>query len=166
MNWRICGRKRFWLHRSTIPAFAWRVWVKLNNTGISSGVPNEVRTDYLPNTSLRRVFTFHFSFLGLGERVHSVRRPLFGLLYQPRVIDDECGTVGGIRIGRRDWSTRKKSWASATLSTTNPTWRDLVSNPGRRRGKRATNRLNYGTALSVAVTQIHAVWEFTCVILR
>jgi hypothetical protein len=25
---------------------------------------------------------------------------VFGLLYQPRIIDDECGAVGGIRIGR------------------------------------------------------------------
>jgi hypothetical protein len=34
---------------------------------------------------------------------------------------------------------------SATLSTTNPTWPDLGSNPGRRGGKPATNRLSYGT---------------------
>jgi hypothetical protein len=28
---------------------------------------------------------------------HMVRRPLFGLLYQPLVIDDdECGAVGGM----------------------------------------------------------------------
>jgi hypothetical protein len=41
--------------------------------------------------------------------VHLVRRPLFGLLYQPRMIDDdECGTVGGIRIGRGNQSSRKK----------------------------------------------------------
>jgi hypothetical protein len=36
---------------------------------------------------------------------------------------------------------------SATLSTTNPTWSDLGSKPGRRGGKPATNRLSYGTAL-------------------
>jgi hypothetical protein len=34
----------------------------------------------------------------------------------------------------------------ATLSTTNPTWLDLVSNQGRRGGKAAINRLSYGTA--------------------
>jgi hypothetical protein len=33
-----------------------------------------------------------------------------------------------------------------TLSTTNPTWPDLGSIPGRRGGKPATNRLSYGTA--------------------
>jgi hypothetical protein len=32
------------------------------------------------------------------------------------------------------------------FSTTNPTWPDVGSNPGRRGGKWATNRLSYGTA--------------------
>jgi hypothetical protein len=41
----------------------------------------------------------------------------------------------------------EKTCPSATLSTTNPTWPDLGSNPGRRGGKPATNRLSYGTAL-------------------
>jgi hypothetical protein len=32
-----------------------------------------------------------------------------GLLYQPRMIDiDECGAVGGIKIGRRNRGTRRK----------------------------------------------------------
>jgi hypothetical protein len=32
-----------------------------------------------------------------------------GLLYQPRMIDDdECGAVGGMRIGRGNWSTQRK----------------------------------------------------------
>jgi hypothetical protein len=34
-----------------------------------------------------------------------------------------------------------------TLSTTNPTCRDLGSNVGRRGGRPETNRLSYGTAL-------------------
>jgi hypothetical protein len=37
------------------------------------------------------------------------------------------------------------------LSTTNPTWPDLGSNPGRRGGKPATNRLSYGTAKSISL---------------
>jgi hypothetical protein len=40
----------------------------------------------------------------------------------------------------------EKTCPSATLSTTNPTWPDLGSNPGRRGGKPATNRLSYGAA--------------------
>jgi hypothetical protein len=34
------------------------------------------------------------------------------------------------------------------LSTTNPTWPDPGSNPGRRGGKSASNRLTYGAARS------------------
>jgi hypothetical protein len=41
----------------------------------------------------------------------------------------------------------EKTCPRATLSTTNPTRPDLGSNPGRRGGKPATNRLSYGTAL-------------------
>jgi hypothetical protein len=42
----------------------------------------------------------------------------------------------------------EKTFPSAILSTTNPTWPDLESNPGRRGGKPATNRLSYSTAFS------------------
>jgi hypothetical protein len=42
---------------------------------------------------------------------------------------------------------------SATLSTTNPTWPDLGSNPSRRGGKPATNRLSYGTACQPTLEQ-------------
>jgi hypothetical protein len=53
---------------------------------------------------------YFFWFLGVGwDWVHLVSRPLIGLLYQPRMIaDDECGAVGGMRIGRGDRSTRRK----------------------------------------------------------
>jgi hypothetical protein len=68
--------------------------------------------------------------------VHLVRRPLIGLLYQPRMIDDECGAVGGMRIGM-------VTCPCATSSTANPTWHDLASNPGRRVGKPTTNLLSY-----------------------
>jgi hypothetical protein len=43
--------------------------------------------------------------------VHLVRRPLIGLVYQPRMLDDdddEYGAVGGMRIGRGNRSTRSK----------------------------------------------------------
>jgi hypothetical protein len=41
----------------------------------------------------------------------------------------------------------EKTCPSATLSTTNSTWLGPGSNPGRRGGKPATNRLSYGVAL-------------------
>jgi hypothetical protein len=51
-----------------------------------------------------------------------------------------------------DWQGKpkysEKTCPSASLSTTDPTWSDLGSNPGRRGGKPATNRLSYGPAWS------------------
>jgi hypothetical protein len=53
--------------------------------------------------------SYIFFFLGVGwDWVHLLCRPLTGLLYQPRMIDDECGAVGGIRIGKGNRSTRRK----------------------------------------------------------
>jgi hypothetical protein len=43
-------------------------------------------------------------------------------------------------------STRGKTCPSATLSTTNPTWIELGSNPGLRGGRPAANLLSHGTA--------------------
>jgi hypothetical protein len=41
--------------------------------------------------------------------VYLALRPLFGLLYQPRLIDDYvCEAVDWMRIGRRNWSIRRK----------------------------------------------------------
>jgi hypothetical protein len=36
-------------------------------------------------------------------------RPIVGLLYQSQMIVDECGAVGGMRIGRGNRNTREKS---------------------------------------------------------
>jgi hypothetical protein len=47
----------------------------------------------------------------------------------------------------------EKTGPSATLSTTNPTWPDPGSNPGRRGGKPATYRLSYGAALTFTLTR-------------
>ena len=43
-------------------------------------------------------------------------------------------------------STRGKTHPSATLSTTNPTWIDLGSNPSLRGGRPGTNRLSHDMA--------------------
>jgi hypothetical protein len=54
-------------------------------------------------------YLFLLLFLGVGwDWVHLVHLPLIGLLYQPRMIDDECGAVRGIRIGRGNRSIRRK----------------------------------------------------------
>jgi hypothetical protein len=63
-----------------------------------------------------------------------------GLLYQLQMIGEgDCGAIGGMKIGRGNRSTRRKP-APAPLDQT------PGSNPGRRSGKPATNRLRYGAA--------------------
>jgi hypothetical protein len=74
---------------------------------------------------------------------------------------------------RRVWSIRwnvnwqgkpkhsENTCPSATLSTTNPTWPDLGSNPGRRGGKPSTNRLSYGMAVLRLSTGWNNVSETT-----
>jgi hypothetical protein len=61
----------------------------------------------------------------------------------------------------------EKTFPSAILSTTNSTWPDLSSNPGRCGGKLATNRLSYGTAFPVRyyfkyTFQVFCVLSFKC----
>jgi hypothetical protein len=81
---------------------------------------------------------------GGGTWVHLVRRPLFGLLYQPRIIDDVWSSRWNENWqGKPKYS--EKTCPTATLSTTNPPWPDLGSNPGRRGEKQTTNHLSYGT---------------------
>jgi hypothetical protein len=80
--------------------------------------------------------------------IHSARRSLIGLLYLP-------GWLWWWRIRwNEDWQEKpkypEKIRSSANLSTTNPTWPDPRSNPGRRGRKPATNRLSYGAALSLS----------------
>jgi hypothetical protein len=76
-----------------------------------------------------------------------------GLLYQPRMIDDDYGAVGGIIIGRGNRSTRRKPAPVPLCPPQIP--HDLGSNPGRRGGKPATNRLSYGTAFKSPNFRFH-----------
>jgi hypothetical protein len=70
---------------------------------------------------------FFLSFLGWSETECT------WYVGQSRMIDSEYGELGGMRFG---------------MVNRRP---DLGSNPGRRRGKSATNRLSYGTALLFGV---------------
>jgi hypothetical protein len=91
------------------------------------------------------IFTsFFFSFSGWGDSPLGTSATV-GLLYQPRMIDDDdYGAVGGMRIGKGNRSTRRKPAPVPLCTPQIP--HDLGSNPGRRGGKPATNRLSYGTA--------------------
>lgn len=80
--------------------------------------------------------------LGAGwDWVYSVCQPLFGLLHQPQMIDNVWS-----RWWKKNWQGKQqyleKISPSATLSTTNSIWSDLV-HCGE---KLVTNHLSYGTA--------------------
>jgi hypothetical protein len=51
----------------------------------------------------------------------------------------------------------EKTWPSVTLSTTNPTWPELSSNPGRSCGKPTTNHLTYGTAKTAFILSFSSI---------
>jgi hypothetical protein len=59
--------------------------------------------------------------------------------------DYDGGEIGGMMIGRGNGSTRRKP-GPVPLSPTQIPHAYPDANPGRRCGKTATNRLNYGTA--------------------
>jgi hypothetical protein len=69
----------------------------------------------------------------------------------PAPDDGECGVVGGMRIDRGNRSTRRKP-APVPLCPSQIPY-DLGSNPGRRGGKPATNRLSYGATLPNRLVQ-------------
>jgi hypothetical protein len=148
-------------------------------TGVSSG-------SLWRRGQARRSLVFFFFFVSLcGVRMSPLGTlATVGLLYQPRMIDNDYGAVGGMRIEieiylvelhrhrpcppntrwNEDWQGKpkysEKTCPSATLSTKNPTWPDLVSNPGSRGGKPATNRLSYGTASRRSLIQFWICFFF------
>jgi hypothetical protein len=68
---------------------------------------------YVSNTwhtlRFRFVFGFYVFASWVETWVHLALRPLFGLLYQPQMIDfGDCEAVSGMQIGRGDRSTRRK----------------------------------------------------------
>jgi hypothetical protein len=69
------------------------------------------------------------------------------LLYQPLMrYCDDCIAVSTMKGYQWKLKYSEKTCASAALSTTDPTWLEQGSNPGRRGGIPTTNRLSYGTA--------------------
>jgi hypothetical protein len=78
-----------------------------------------------------------------------------GLLYRPQMIDeDDCGAIGGMKIGRGNRSTRRKPAPAPLCPQQIPHDQTRARTPGRRGGKPATNRLSYGTACCFQVSQI------------
>jgi hypothetical protein len=90
---------------------------------------------------------FFFSFSGWGETESTwYVAHCWPIVPAP---DDRWWWLWSSR-SNEDWQGKpkysEKTCRSDTLSTTNPTWPDLGSNPGCRGGKPATKRLSYGTA--------------------
>jgi hypothetical protein len=93
---------------------------------------------------------FFFYFRGMScDWSHMVCPPLFGILYQSRmlamIVEHSVKWVAG-----ETEVPGEKTCPSATMSTT---WPEQGLNPSRRGGKPATNRLSYGTASEFPKTQ-------------
>jgi hypothetical protein len=87
----------------------------------------DVRWKY--NLSIIIIFLFFSS----GETVLLILRPLFGLLYQPWMTDDDCGAICGMLIGRGNRSTRRKPSPAPLFVYHKPhmTWPRLEPGPPR-----------------------------------
>jgi hypothetical protein len=89
-----------------------------------------------------------FLFVGWGVSASTWYCGHFWPIVQPRMIDDGgCGAIGGMRIGRGNRSTRRKPAPVPLCPPQIP--HDLTSNPARRGGKPATNRLGYGAVFTL-----------------
>jgi hypothetical protein len=92
------------------------------------------------------VFIFIYYWWGgtksLGTAATSV------LVYKTQMIDeDDCGAIGGMKIGRGNRSTRGKPAPAPFCPPQIPHDQTRARTPGRRGGKPVTNRLSYGAAL-------------------
>jgi hypothetical protein len=75
-----------------------------------------------------------------------------GLLYQPHMIDDgDCGTIGGIKIGRGNRNTKRKPAPVPLCPPQIPNDQTRTRIPSRRGGKSATNHLSYGAAQGAGI---------------
>jgi hypothetical protein len=72
--------------------------------------------------------------------VYLVSWTQIGPLYQPRMMDDECEAIGGMKAVSGNGSFAENLWQCHFVHhTPHLTWHDLGSNPSRRDGKPATN---------------------------
>jgi hypothetical protein len=69
--------------------------------------------------------------------------------FVPAPGDYDDGEFGGMKIGRGNQSTRRKPAPAPLCPPQTPLDQTPGSNPGRRGGKPATNRLRYGVAVEI-----------------
>jgi hypothetical protein len=82
-----------------------------------------------------------------GVQAGSTRHVGHWIVPAPGDYDD--GEFGGIKIGRGNRSTRRKPATAPLCPPQIPIEQTPGSNPGRRGGKPATNRLSYGAAMKL-----------------
>jgi hypothetical protein len=128
---------------------------KVHSKTVLVGPPrNEYVKGHRGNAPCNNVFVYSgilFQFLEVRwDWANLVRRPLINLLYQPQVMDDdERGAVGGMRIGRRNRSTRRKLAPVPLCPPQIP--HDLALARTRTSLWEATNHLSYGSAYTLVL---------------
>jgi hypothetical protein len=90
-----------------------------------------------------------------------------GLLYKPQMInEDDCGAIGGMKIGRENRSTRRKPAPAPLCPPQIPHEQTRDRTPGRSGGKPAINCLSYGAAIYVRLYNIFNVFTTDCFLLN
>jgi hypothetical protein len=82
--------------------------VTMSSSGLLFGLlldPQDGSSTHIRNVYTTTQFVFSLGGVTLSPLGTSAT---VGLLYQPQMIDDDYGAVGGMRIGRRNRSTRRK----------------------------------------------------------
>jgi hypothetical protein len=117
----------------------------MNNSININGVPADIRSEYTRNRLPEKNVNFFLRWVRLSPLgTSAINWPIVPA-------PDDSWWVWSSRwnenwLGKPKYS--EKTFPGATLSTINPIWADLGSNPDHRGGKPATNHLNYGTAHS------------------
>jgi hypothetical protein len=97
--------------------------------------------------SVGRIWNVLFFYYWWGRTKTLGTAATSGLLYKPQMIDeDDCGAIGGMKIGRGNRSTRRKPASAPLCPPQIPHDQTRGRTPVRRGGKPATNRLSYGAA--------------------
>jgi hypothetical protein len=133
----------------------------------------EVRKQYKKQTNKQTVQTHAVLFLCVGVCMYSyligtvgggVQLGPLGTAVTNRHIvpapgDHDDGEIGGMMIGRENWSSWRKP-APVPLCPPQTPHACPDANPGHRRGKLATNSLSYGTAMYVCMYVLSCISDY------
>jgi hypothetical protein len=129
----------------------WYDW--LIGKDLEGGLIEEIQRNLLERTEVNREKYQDFYIFISGGETEFTWYCGHRLLHQPLMIDNgDCGTNGGMKIGRGNRSTRRKP-TPAPLCPLQTPHDQPSSNPGRRVEKPATNRLSHDTASKYQASQ-------------